>query len=67
MPPKFLDLQNLLIRRVTGSHPRAPKPTTVIAHAEAIQAWLENVTYQMCNMVSKTFTSYSSLNDNYLI
>jgi hypothetical protein len=25
----------------------------MIAKIEAIQAWLESVTYQMCNMVSK--------------
>lgn len=28
------------------------KIAAMIARAEAIQAWLENITYQMCNMVS---------------
>lgn len=27
----------------------------MIAKVEAMQAWLENVTYQMCNMVSVHF------------
>ena len=29
------------------------KLAAMIARAEAVQAWLENVTYQMCNMVRK--------------
>lgn len=29
------------------------KLAEMIAHAEGIQAWLENVTYQMCNMAYK--------------
>jgi alkylation response protein AidB-like acyl-CoA dehydrogenase len=28
------------------------KLAQMIARSEALQAWLENVTYQMCNMVS---------------
>ena len=28
------------------------KVAAMISRAEAIQAWLENITYQMCNMVS---------------
>jgi alkylation response protein AidB-like acyl-CoA dehydrogenase len=30
------------------------KIAAMIARAESIQAWLENVTYQMCNMVRLT-------------
>ena len=33
----------------------------MIARAEAAQAWLENVTYQMCNMVRPTFVSFRLL------
>jgi alkylation response protein AidB-like acyl-CoA dehydrogenase len=31
------------------------KLAAMIARAEAVQAWLENVTYQMCNMVRRSF------------
>lgn len=31
----------------------------MIAKVEAMQAWLENVTYQMCNMVSVHFFTYT--------
>lgn len=31
----------------------------MIAKVEAMQAWLENVTYQMCNMVSVHFFSHT--------
>ena len=30
----------------------------MIARVEAVQAWLENVTYQMCNMVRKVLTGH---------
>lgn len=32
------------------------KLAAMIARAEAVQSWLENVTYQMCNMVRKSLT-----------
>lgn len=32
------------------------KIAAMISRAEAIQAWLENITYQMCNMVRATVT-----------
>jgi alkylation response protein AidB-like acyl-CoA dehydrogenase len=32
------------------------KLAAMIARAEAVQAWLENVTYQMCNMVRRTLS-----------
>lgn len=37
------------------------KLADMIARAEAIQTWLENVTYQMCNMVSAEHTLQSHL------
>jgi alkylation response protein AidB-like acyl-CoA dehydrogenase len=44
------------------------KLAAMIARAEAVQAWLENVTYQMCNMVRKIFRlpSYSTRMTNFL-
>jgi alkylation response protein AidB-like acyl-CoA dehydrogenase len=45
------------------------KLAAMIARAEAVQAWLENVTYQMCNMVRKRFhlPSYSTRMTNFYI
>jgi alkylation response protein AidB-like acyl-CoA dehydrogenase len=45
------------------------KLAAMIARAEAVQAWLENVTYQMCNMVRKIFhlPSYSTRMTNFYI
>jgi alkylation response protein AidB-like acyl-CoA dehydrogenase len=34
------------------------KLAEMIARAEAVQSWLENVTYQMCNMVRRSFTTH---------
>jgi hypothetical protein len=45
------------------------KLAAMIARAEAVQAWLENITYQMCNMVRKRFhlPSYSTRMTNFYI
>jgi alkylation response protein AidB-like acyl-CoA dehydrogenase len=37
------------------------KLAEMIARAEALQSWLENITYQMCNMVSAFNVHYSHL------
>ena len=37
------------------------KLAAMIARTEAVQAWLENITYQMCNMVRNNLTSYPSI------
>ncbi len=37
------------------------KLALMIARAEALQGWLENVTYQMCNMVSNASPPVSPL------
>jgi alkylation response protein AidB-like acyl-CoA dehydrogenase len=43
------------------------KLAAMIARAEAVQSWLENITYQMCNMVRKPLTSRPSISyNNYL-
>ena len=36
------------------------KLAEMISRAEAVQSWLENVTYQMCNMVRRSFTTHMS-------
>ena len=37
------------------------KLAAMIARAEAMQAWLESVTYEMHNMVRKPLTSHPSM------
>jgi hypothetical protein len=43
------------------------KLAAMIARAEAMQAWLENVTYQMHNMVRKSLTSHQSMSSGWRV
>jgi alkylation response protein AidB-like acyl-CoA dehydrogenase len=42
------------------------KLAAMIARAEAVQSWLENITYQMCNMVRKSLTRLGGGYGNHL-